>query len=179
MKRKGCRAVETKEGMHYYDHTYVFFRDRVAPIWPLVREHIYSLIVNGTEKTFMVERAVVGLLRIAVRLLRREEMASQVLNSLQILLMMKPKVIHSISQQISFGLHDLLRTNAANIHSEQDWYTLFVLLEVVGAGANPPPLLQVNSGVDITEGLKDAGRCIYHVLILYQITKFWICPLTE
>lgn len=132
-------------------------RDRINPVWQSVREHIYSLVVNSTQHTFLVERVVVGLLRISIRLLRREEIAPQVLTSLQILLMMKPKVIHSISQQIAYGLHDLLRTNAANIHSSQDWYTLFVLLEVVGAGANPPPLLQVNSDVDVAEGLSEAG----------------------
>ncbi|XP_053393405.1 Golgi-specific brefeldin A-resistance guanine nucleotide exchange factor 1-like isoform X2 [Mercenaria mercenaria] len=134
-------------------------RDRVTPIWQSVREHIYSLIVNATEHTFMVERVVVGLLRISIRLLRREEVAPQVLSSIQILLMMKPLVIHDfhISEQVSYGLHDLLRTNAANIHSSHDWYTLFMLLEVVGAGVNPPPVLQVNNGVNVTEGLIEAG----------------------
>ena len=128
-----------------------------------MKEHIYGLLVNTTQHTFLVERVVVGLLRISIRLLRREEIAPQVLNSLQILLMMKPKVIHSVSQQISFGLHDLLRTNAANIHSSQDWYTLFTLLEVVGAGVNPPPLLQVNSGLDVAEGLSEAGKFIHKI----------------
>ncbi|KAL4239944.1 G-box binding factor [Mactra antiquata] len=134
-------------------------RDRVTPIWQSVREHIYSLIVNATEHTFMVERAVVGLLRISIRLLRREEIAPQVLSSIQILLMMKPQVIHGIPvcQQIAYGLHDMLRTNAANIHASHDWYSLFMLLEVVGAGVNPPPVLQVNSGVDLSEGLIEAG----------------------
>lgn len=53
-------------------------RDRVTIVWQAVRDHLYNLIVNATEHTFLVERAVVGLLRIAIRLLRREEIASQV-----------------------------------------------------------------------------------------------------
>lgn len=132
----------------------------MTPVWQSVREHIYSLIVNTTEHSFMVERVVVGLLRISIRLLRREEIAPQVLSSIQILLMMKPQVIHDfrVCEQISYGLHEMLRTNAANIHSSHDWYTLFVLLEVVGAGVNPPPVLQVNSGVNVTEGLMEAGK---------------------
>ncbi|GAB1600980.1 Golgi-specific brefeldin A-resistance guanine nucleotide exchange factor 1-like [Argonauta hians] len=122
-------------------------RDRVTIIWQSVRDHLYNLIVDATTHTFLVERAVVGLLRIAIRLLRREEIASQVLASLRILLVMKPAVIHSICQQVAYGLHDLLRTNAANIHSTHDWYTLFTVLEVVGAGAKPPNLMQLcNSG---------------------------------
>ncbi len=53
-------------------------RDRMGPFWQSLRDHIYNLIVNATEPTFLVERAVVGLLRLAIRLLRREEIASQV-----------------------------------------------------------------------------------------------------
>ncbi|XP_061196225.1 Golgi-specific brefeldin A-resistance guanine nucleotide exchange factor 1-like isoform X2 [Saccostrea echinata] len=132
-------------------------RDRVVPIWQNVRDHLYSLIVNSNECTFLVERAVVGLLRLAIRLLRREEVAPQVLTSLRILLMMKPTVIHSCTRQISYALHELLRTNAANIHTSQDWFTLFTLLEVVGAGANPPPLLQVCPGIEMSEAIIDAG----------------------
>lgn len=96
-------------------------RDRITPFWQSIRDHLYSLIVNAAEPTFLVERAMVGLLRLAIRLLRREEIAPQVLNSLGMLLMMKPQVIHSISRQVAYGLHDLLKTNAANIHSYQDW----------------------------------------------------------
>ncbi|XP_056018280.1 Golgi-specific brefeldin A-resistance guanine nucleotide exchange factor 1-like isoform X3 [Ostrea edulis] len=132
-------------------------RDRVVPIWQSVRDHLYNLIVNSNECTFLVERAVVGLLRLAIRLLRREEVAPQVLTSLRILLMMKPIVIHSCTRQISHALHELLRTNAANIHTGQDWFTLFTLLEVVGAGANPPPLLQVCPGIEMSEAISDAG----------------------
>lgn len=132
-------------------------RDRVTIVWQAVRDHLYNLIVNASEHTFLVERAVVGLLRIAIRLLRREEIASQVLTSLRILLMMKPAVIHAICQQVAYGLHDLLRTNAANIHSTQDWYTLFTLLEVVGAGAKPPTFLQICTGNEATESAMDSG----------------------
>ena len=39
--------------------------------------------------------------------------------------------------QVSYGLHELLRNNAANIHTKEDWNVIFTLLEVVGAGASP------------------------------------------
>ncbi|XP_052237414.1 Golgi-specific brefeldin A-resistance guanine nucleotide exchange factor 1-like isoform X1 [Dreissena polymorpha] len=156
-------------GTNYDEDAAVFFfeqfitcilqnRDRVTPVWDSVKEHIYSLIVNAPHHTFMVERAVVGLLRISIRLLRREDIAPLVLSSAQILLMMKPQVVHSVSicQQVAYGLHEMLRTNAANIHQSVDWYHLFTLLEVVGAGVDPPPVLQVNSGVNLPEGLRDA-----------------------
>ncbi len=55
---------------------------------------------------------------------------------------MKPHVLHALSSEIAYGLYELVRTNAANIHKSDDWFILFSLLEVVGAGAHPPPILQ-------------------------------------
>ena len=59
---------------------FVTRRDRVSLFWQSIRNHIYDLIVppSASEHRKLVERAVVGLLRIAIRLLRRDEMASQV-----------------------------------------------------------------------------------------------------
>uniref|UniRef100_A0A3P9Q1V8 Golgi-specific brefeldin A-resistance guanine nucleotide exchange factor 1 n=1 Tax=Poecilia reticulata TaxID=8081 RepID=A0A3P9Q1V8_POERE len=120
-------------------------RDRVSCVWQTVRDHLYHLCVHATESCFLVERAVVGLLRLAIRLLRREEISSQVLLSLRLLLMMKPHVLSRISREIAYGLHELLKTNAANIHCTDDWYTLFSLLECIGAGVKPRASFQLTS----------------------------------
>ncbi|KAI5108102.1 Golgi-specific brefeldin A-resistance guanine nucleotide exchange factor 1 isoform X1, partial [Silurus meridionalis] len=120
-------------------------RDRVSCVWQTVRARLYHLCVHANESCFLVERAVVGLLRLAIRLLRREDISSQVLLSLRLLLMMKPHVLSRVSREIAYGLHELLKTNAANIHCTDDWYTLFTLLECIGAGVKPPAALQVTS----------------------------------
>lgn len=65
--------------------------------------------------------------------------------SLRLLLMMKPHVLSRVSREVAYGLHELLKTNAANIHCTDDWYTLFTLLECIGAGVKPPAALQVTS----------------------------------
>lgn len=54
------------------------------------------------------------------------------------LLLLKASTISRVSRQISYGLYELLKTNAANIHSATDWAIIFTLLECVGAGAPPP-----------------------------------------
>uniref|UniRef100_A0A7N6AE99 Golgi-specific brefeldin A-resistance guanine nucleotide exchange factor 1 n=1 Tax=Anabas testudineus TaxID=64144 RepID=A0A7N6AE99_ANATE len=120
-------------------------RDRVSCVWQTVRDHLCHLCVHATESCFLVERAVVGLLRLAIRLLRREDISSQVLLSLRLLLMMKTHVLSRVSRQVAYGLHELLKTNAANIHCTDDWYTLFSLLECVGAGVKPPASFQLIS----------------------------------
>lgn len=81
----------------------------------------------------------------------------QVLGALRLLVVLPGPVLHSLARQLTYGLHELLRTNAANIHTAADWSTLFTLLEVVGAGANPPPVLQADSDVDVAQVLHDAG----------------------
>ncbi|KAM9011162.1 Golgi-specific brefeldin A-resistance guanine nucleotide exchange factor 1 isoform 3-T3 [Ara ararauna] len=127
-------------------------RDRVTCVWQTVRDHLYHLCVHAMEFCFLVERAVVGLLRLAIRLLRREEISAQVLLSLRILLMMKPNVLSRVSHEVAYGLHELLKTNAANIHSGDDWYTLFTLLECIGSGVKPPAALQVTARADNDTG---------------------------
>ncbi|KAM7074020.1 Golgi-specific brefeldin A-resistance guanine nucleotide exchange factor 1 isoform 6-T7 [Molossus nigricans] len=123
-------------------------RDRVGCVWQTVRDHLYHLCVQAQDFCFLVDRAVVGLLRLAIRLLRREEISGQVLLSLRILLLMKPSVLSRVSHQVAFGLHELLKTNAANIHSGDDWATLFTLLECIGSGVKPPAALQVTARAD-------------------------------
>lgn len=61
------------------------------------------------------------------------------------LLLLKPHTLLRVSRQVSFALHELLRTNAANIHNCQDWSTLFTLLECVGAGCKPPKVVNSNN----------------------------------
>ncbi|XP_035213232.1 Golgi-specific brefeldin A-resistance guanine nucleotide exchange factor 1-like isoform X2 [Stegodyphus dumicola] len=115
-------------------------RDRVMSIWRIIRDHLLNLIMASaaSDHKYLLERAVVGILRIAIRLIRKEEMIPQVLQSLRVLLYLKPTAMLQVSKQIAYALHELLRTNAANIHSQSDWALIFSLLERVGAGAKPP-----------------------------------------
>ena len=48
-----------------------------------------------------------------------------------------------LSRDIAFGLHDLLRTNAANIHCYEDWRIIFSLLEAVGAAVYSDEIIDV------------------------------------
>ncbi len=116
-------------------------RDRVGIIWRPVSDHLARLIVSssagGADKSFLLERSVTALLRLAVRLSRKEDLAPAVVQSLRILLALKVNVIFVVCRHIAFGLHELLRNNAANIHEAEDWAVIFRLIEVVGAGANP------------------------------------------
>ncbi|XP_039279024.1 Golgi-specific brefeldin A-resistance guanine nucleotide exchange factor 1 isoform X3 [Nilaparvata lugens] len=139
-------------------------RDRVQNVWQNVRDHIYTLLMGSAASNhhFLVERSVVGLLRLGIRLMRREDMSFVVLQSLRMLLLLKSSTLAWVSRQVAYGLFELLKTSAANIHSATDWAIIFTLLECVGAGAPPPRVVgkhQVNANATTTHqtGAKSDG----------------------
>lgn len=113
-------------------------KDRVADIWPGIVTHMKSLIdvsAPFAEKSaVMLERSVNSLLRMAVRLARKEELASLVVQSLSLLESLGNQALYHVARHIAFGLYELLRNNAANIHETEDWGIIFCLVEMVGAG---------------------------------------------
>ncbi|VDM52566.1 unnamed protein product [Angiostrongylus costaricensis] len=117
-------------------------KDRLSLVWPVIRRHLQWLLSSRFGRSpVLVERTVVGLLRIANRnLFRDNTIADDVLQSLSLLLRLSPKAMYVFSRQISFGLHELLRTNAANVHRKEHWALLFALLEAAGAAALPDDL---------------------------------------
>ncbi|KAK6628289.1 hypothetical protein RUM43_002101 [Polyplax serrata] len=133
--------------------------DRANEVWSGVRDHIYSLIMGASacDHYYLTERSVVGLLRLAIRLMRREEMSLVVLQSLSMLLLLKTNILQRISRQIAYGLYELLKTSAANIHTSTDWTIIFTLLECVGAGAPPPRLVGNNTQGNTDQGAKSDG----------------------
>lgn len=82
--------------------------------------------------------------------------------------MMKPHVLSRVSREVAYGLHELLKTNAANIHCTDDWYTLFTLLECIGAGVKPPAALQITSSSPDS----DTGKAIQIMLLNVYDTEF-------
>lgn len=115
-------------------------RDRVQCIWPIVLAHMDGLLITSLRENqpYLLERVAIGMLRLAIRLLRSEEFASTVLPPL-IPLTHLPSATHSpLARQISYGLFELLKTGAANIHTTDDWKVVFSLLECSGAGAVSP-----------------------------------------
>lgn len=161
--------IQKSLGYNYNESVAVFFlellvrvviqnRDRVKTIWQTVRDHLYTLVMNAShcDYQFLLERSVIGLLRLAIRLMRNEDMSPIVLQSLRMLLLLKSTTIFRISRQISFGLYELLKTSAQNIHTNTDWSIIFTLLECVGAGAQPPKPITDESQTD--QGAKSEGE---------------------
>ena len=89
------------------------------------------------KNPFLLERSVNGLLRMSVRLARKEDLTSLVVRSLALLEALNTQAMFHVARHIAFGLYELLRNNAANIHETEDWNIIFMLVEMVGAGVTP------------------------------------------
>ncbi|XP_022660920.1 Golgi-specific brefeldin A-resistance guanine nucleotide exchange factor 1-like isoform X3 [Varroa destructor] len=114
-------------------------KDRVHAIWAPVRDHLVALVMGAAARDYrrLLERAVVGMLRLALRLCKGDQMGSQALQNLAMLLLLKPATVRAVARQIVYAVHELLRTSASCLTSRADWQTLFALLSVAGAGLKP------------------------------------------
>ena len=84
-------------------------RDRLGRLWGPVHTHLNTLISPATSHSFLVERAVVTLLRLAVWMIGRE--SGEVLHSTIMLLLLKPAVALKNSTNICYGLFELVRAS--------------------------------------------------------------------
>ncbi|KAI6222894.1 SEC7 domain-containing protein [Aphelenchoides fujianensis] len=148
---------------------------RIAQVWPLLIKHFHWLMFPFGRNLFVVERAVVGVMRVVngclLHLLQDRvtafespvlhssgilppmvpvssvllggaggadgtadaKMAEQLLAAVGMIGDLPPPALFYFSRQIACGLHQLLLTNAANIHSAYPWNVIFSLLQAVGA----------------------------------------------
>lgn len=56
------------------------------------------------------------------------------MQSLNVLLLLNKDALQIVGRQIAFGMYELLKMCAANIHTRDDWTLIFSILEYVGAG---------------------------------------------
>lgn len=112
-------------------------RDRVLPFWQRCSDIFHQLIISSAScgHENLLKRSTVALLKLGIYLMRNEELASTILQSMKIFLHLKPKVLQHIAVPVSIGMYELLKTSAQNIHTECDWTIVFDILECVGAGA--------------------------------------------
>lgn len=160
-------------------------RDRINCIWPDVQTHLEAVLSNAARENhpYLLERTTVGLLRLAIRLLRGEEFSSMVLPPLAPLTLLPSAAVAPLSRQIAYGLFELLKVGAANIHTTDDWQIVFNLLECAGAGAvQPKPasnavLDETNaprSPVSIPWHLSEESLCMNHKCYIIFRCRYWV-----
>ncbi|XP_050236466.1 ARF guanine-nucleotide exchange factor GNOM [Mercurialis annua] len=106
-------------------------RDRIVLLWQGVYEHIAGIVQSTVMPCALVEKAVFGLLRICQRLLPyKENLADELLRSLQLVLKLDARVADAYCEQITQEVSRLVKANATHIRSGMGWRTITSLLSI-------------------------------------------------
>ncbi|KAJ8760922.1 hypothetical protein K2173_021960 [Erythroxylum novogranatense] len=106
-------------------------RDRIVLLWQGVYEHIASIVQSTVMPCALVEKAVFGLLRICQRLLPyKENIADELLRSLQLVLKLDARVADAYCEQITQEVTRLVKANATHIRTLMGWRTVTSLLSI-------------------------------------------------
>ncbi|KAJ0574029.1 putative Sec7 domain, guanine nucleotide exchange factor, Sec7 domain superfamily [Helianthus annuus] len=104
-------------------------RDRIVILWQGVYEHIANIVHATVMPCALVEKAVFGLLRICQRLLPyKENLADDLLRSLQLVLKLDARVADAYCEQITQEVSRLVKANASHVRSQMGWRTITSLL---------------------------------------------------
>ncbi|KAF8399528.1 hypothetical protein HHK36_015395 [Tetracentron sinense] len=104
-------------------------RDRIRLLWQGVYDHISNIVQSTVMPCALVEKAVFGLLRICQRLLPyKEDLADDLLRSLQLVLKLDARVADAYCEHITQEVMRLVKTNATHIRSQMGWRTITSLL---------------------------------------------------
>uniref|UniRef100_A0A2P2KJD3 SEC7 domain-containing protein n=2 Tax=Rhizophora mucronata TaxID=61149 RepID=A0A2P2KJD3_RHIMU len=106
-------------------------RDRIVLLWHGVYEYIANIVQSTLMPGALVEKAVFGLLRICQRLLPyKENLADELLRSLQLVLKLDARVADAYCEQITQEVSRLVKANATHIRSQMGWHTITSLLSI-------------------------------------------------
>lgn len=106
-------------------------RDRIMLLWQGVYEHIAGIVQSTVMPCALVEKAVFGLLRICQRLLPyKENLADELLRSLQLILKLDARVADAYCEHITQEVMRLVKANAGHIKSPMGWRTVSSLLSI-------------------------------------------------
>lgn len=106
-------------------------RDRVGLIWPLLHEFLAACTAPETaqEANPLVERAVMGLLRVCQRLLPyKEDTAEMLLSSMKLVVGLSPEVFRELAVPIAGEMLVLLKHTSPYIRTEADWRTVCAII---------------------------------------------------
>eukprot|EP00803_Ostreobium_quekettii_P003636 evm.model.scf_117.13 EVM.evm.TU.scf_117.13 scf_117:109917-120401(+) len=114
-------------------------RDRINKLWPLVHDHLKSVIIPSDRpisKT-LVEAGVLGLLRVCQRILvYKPEVADLLLTSLQFVRNLDSEMIREMAEKVATEVLALIKGAASFIHQGWAWSTICLL--IILTAASPP-----------------------------------------
>jgi len=84
------------------------------------------------------------------------------------LLLLDTNVLQIVGRQIAFGMYELLKMCAANIHTRDDWTLIFSILEYVGTGI---PVSKRTNNIGMLFTLNNCQLITIKIILLIMINR--------
>lgn len=104
-------------------------RDRLHIPWPELHALLVRIIAPATQSYAIVERAVVALLRVGVRMLHREALRDDILRGFNLLVRLPADKAEHLSVPIASGIFNIVKGHGATIQSTSGWHAILSILE--------------------------------------------------
>ncbi|GJJ12038.1 hypothetical protein Clacol_006279 [Clathrus columnatus] len=101
----------------------------IEEIWPTVFENISSLLSSATLHSFLlVERAIVGLMRLCLISADKASMRDQIFIAMDMLGGLPQTVFNQVAEQVVSGLNVIVQRHTQMISSQTEWSLVFSLV---------------------------------------------------
>ncbi|KAF7972108.1 hypothetical protein HWV62_18936 [Athelia sp. TMB] len=101
----------------------------VEELWPIVFEHLSALFSASTQYSILlIERAVVGLLRLCLILAQKSSLRDQIYVSFDILSGLPSAISASVAEQVISGVQMIVQKHRHIIRSQTEWNLVFALI---------------------------------------------------
>ncbi|KAL0947345.1 hypothetical protein HGRIS_013462 [Hohenbuehelia grisea] len=103
--------------------------NRIEELWPIVFEHLSALLSSPNQYSILlIERAVVGLLRLCLILAKESSLRDQIYVSFDLLAGLPPQVSNAVAEQVIAGVVLIVQKHREIIKSQTEWNLVFALL---------------------------------------------------
>ncbi|GBE82378.1 Uncharacterized protein SCP_0407620 [Sparassis crispa] len=101
----------------------------IEDLWPVLFEHLSALLSAPTQYSILlIERAVVGLLRICLILATKVALRDQVYVSFDLLASLPPSIATAVAEQVVAGLVRIAKHHGDIVNSQTEWNIVFALM---------------------------------------------------
>ncbi|KAK0448274.1 uncharacterized protein EV420DRAFT_1567117 [Desarmillaria tabescens] len=101
----------------------------IEDLWPIVFEHLSNLLSSSEQySVLLIERAVVGLLRLCLILAQIPSLRDQIYVSFDLLSGLTPAIANSVAEQVISGVILIVQKHRDVISSQTEWNLVFALV---------------------------------------------------
>ncbi|SAL99274.1 hypothetical protein [Absidia glauca] len=138
-------AVKNAETTIPYDPATVLFLEfmititirnhsRIDLLWPYATGYIFEILEHAEKQSVLVvERTVVGLLRLCIRIAAKDKMQDDILKCLQLLRDFPPSVVKAVAEQLMAGIYNLSSANSENLNNAEFLNTILEIKQKVAS----------------------------------------------